>query len=510
MIPILSRDQIRALDRHAVEACLVPGLVLMENAGRGAADLVESRLEGPGQVVVVCGPGNNGGDGFVIARRLSARGHDVRVFFTSTRERLSGDAAVNHDVWVGVGGTVESVATGDLSRLEAALAGARLVVDAVLGTGLDRPVSGEIAAVIDAINDAPGIRIAIDVPSGMDANTGLPMGAAVRADETVTFAHYKLGLVTSTGAAYAGKVTVVDIGIPASLASAVGESGRVLEASDVASWLPRRSVSAHKGSAGRIVAFAGSHGKSGAALLVARGALRAGAGLVTLCAFPETADALDQRVLEEMTSRIDEANLTGSIDAQLNSADAVVVGPGFGLDARARSVVEHVVLSHDGPVVVDADALTLYAGRLEGISLARGPRILTPHPGEMGKLLGTSTESVEADRFGAVQRAVELSRAVVLLKGARTLIGAPGFLPLVNPSGSPVLATAGSGDVLSGIVAALLPATGDALRAASAGAFVHGRAGELWAEIHGADRGLIAREIADGIPRVLAELVRGP
>jgi ADP-dependent NAD(P)H-hydrate dehydratase / NAD(P)H-hydrate epimerase len=509
VIPVLSREQVRDVDRHAVEACHVPSIVLMENAGRGAAELVLRRLEHrPGLVAIVCGAGNNGGDGFVVARRLAIAGAAVRVLFTSSRERLKGDALVNHDAWLGVGGATVAVTEAQLDRLEEQLRGASIVVDALLGTGLDREVTGFLAGVIDRVNRAPGLRIALDVPSGLDANTGCPLGVAVRADETATFAALKLGLVTSVGADHAGSVTVVDIGIPPSAGTAVGTSARQLERADVASWLTPRALSAHKGTAGRVLAIAGSPGKTGAALLVARGALRAGAGLVTLCTFPEAADALDRRVLEEMTARLDPARLEASLAPHLGAADAVVVGPGLGLDARARAVVDHVMAAYPGPVLVDADALTHLAGRLAELRSAKGRLVLTPHPGEMSRLLGVTTREVEADRFRALAEAVELSRAVVLLKGARTLVGAPGELPVVNPSGTPALATAGSGDVLSGVSGALLAALGEPFHAACAAAFVHGLAGEAWASRHGGDRGLLAHEIADAVPGVLAGLTR--
>jgi NAD(P)H-hydrate epimerase len=253
-----------------------------------------------------------------------------------------------------------------------------------------------------------------------------------------------------------------------------------------------------------VAVVAGSPGKTGAALLSARGALRAGAGLVTICTFPEAADALDARVIEEMTSRIDPANVERSLDDALRAADVVVVGPGLGLGADARRVVDHVLRS-SLVKVVDADALTLLGGRLGELKSAKGSIVLTPHPGEMARLLASTTAEVESDRFGAVARAVSLSGAVVLLKGARTLVGAPGVQTAANPSGTPALATAGSGDVLAGVLAALAVEL-DPFHAACAAAYVHGASGERWSNARGQDRGLLAHEIADGVPAILAEL----
>lgn len=512
MIPVLSRDQIRALDACAADECHVPGTILMENAGRGAAEAIERLLEQSGvrgHVLVLCGPGNNGGDGFVVARRLVVRGHRVRVVLTAQAERLKGDARTNHDAWTGLGGAVTEIPSdAELARLDGELDGAAVVVDALLGTGLDRDVEGRLRTIIERINATDVLRVALDIPSGLHADTGKVLGVAVRAHATITFAHLKLGLLASTGAEHAGHVEVADIGVPASLANRVGHAATVVEAEDVARAIGPRPLATHKGSAGRVIAVAGSAGKTGAALLVARGALRAGAGLVSICTSPEAADSLDRRVLEEMTLRIDPARVEASLDEHLDGAAAVAIGPGVGLDERARQVVDHVVLDWDGVKVVDADALTHFGGRAAELAKAAGRLILTPHPGEMGRLLGKSAAQVEADRFGALARAVELTQAVVLLKGAHTLIGAPGELAVVNSSGTPALATAGAGDVLGGITLALA-CTLAPHQAAWCAAWVHGAAAEAWADETGSDRGLLAHEVADRVPGVLAGLASG-
>lgn len=500
----------RELDRHAIEVCSVPSLVLMENAGANAASLLIAELEDPeAEIVVVAGPGNNGGDGFVVARHLLGESLRVEVFLLGDPARLKGDAKANHDAWRGLGGRTTVIAddaavlalSARLERLTASDA----VVDALYGTGLDRPLEGLSAAVVEALNAAPARRFALDIPSGLDANTGAVLGVAVRADTTVTFGHLKLGLLTPRGAELSGELHVVDIGVPGELHREIGHDAFVIEASDVGDLLAPRSVAAHKGSAGHVFAVAGSAGKTGAALLVARGALRGGAGLATICTFPDAADALDHRVLEEMTARIDPDDVGGSLERELARADVVAMGPGLGLDERARRVVEHVIGKRTGPVVVDADAISQFAGRAADLSRAAGSLILTPHPGELARLLGCSTEEVEADRFGALARAVELTRAVVLLKGARTLVGAPGQVPLVCMAGTPALATGGAGDVLTGMIAAYARVLEPRL-AAIVGAFVHARAAERWAEAGGADRGLLAHEVADRVPEVAARL----
>jgi len=511
VIPVLSREQIREFDRHAIESCRVPSVVLMENAGRNAAAVVLEHASGktPSRVLVVAGLGNNGGDGFVVARHALVAGASVEVWLAGDPERLRGDAKANHDAWSGLGGRVSRVedAAGvdALAAALAQLASEDVIVDALLGTGLDRPVEGLLADVISAVNAARAEIVSLDVPSGLDANTGAALGVCVRAKKTVTFAHPKLGLLTPVGSALAGELRVVDIGVPGELEREVGASAYCVDGADVAGWLTPRSRAAHKGNAGHVFALAGSPGKTGAALLVARGALRAGAGLATLCTFADAAAAIDRRVLEEMTARIDPDAIEASLDAQLERADVLVLGPGFGTDDRAKRAIDHVVQTFDGPIVLDADALTLHVGRLGELKSAKGALILTPHPAELGRLLGTSAAEVEQDRFSAVVRAASESGAVVLLKGVYTLVAAPGEPVWVNTTGTPALATAGAGDVLSGVIAALavsLPAR----RAASAGAHVHGLAAERWSRASGSDRGLLAHEVADQIPHALAAL----
>jgi ADP-dependent NAD(P)H-hydrate dehydratase / NAD(P)H-hydrate epimerase len=510
MTPILSRDEMRELDRAAIEEGHVPSLVLMENAGRGAAEIIERVFGDKKRVVIVCGAGNNGGDGFVVGRRLLARGFQVRALLIADVKRLRGDALENYKAYVGVGGSSTTVSEDALGPLDDALRDAQCIVDAIFGTGLDREIGGLERNAIERINAAKAPCVSLDLPSGLDADTGVPRGAVVRAELTVTFAHKKRALRTPLGETLAGRVEVVDIGIPSTLAERVGYGAAELEASDAAlAVVPRTSLS-HKGSSGRVLVVAGSPGKIGAALLSAHGALRGGAGLVTIAAQPAAVSALEQRVLEAMTARIDPNAVEPSLTELLENTDVVAIGPGLGHDDVARNIVNFVVLEWQGTVVVDADAVTHFKGRASDLSRAKGKLILTPHPGEMARLLAISgSEFIEADRFAALATAVEQTRATVLLKGAATLVGAPGQKIAVNPTGHPVLATGGSGDVLTGVIAAL--ATGsEPFRAACAGAYLHGMAGSIAAREHGLDRGVLAHEIADQVPRALAALSAEP
>lgn len=441
----------------------------------------------------------------MVARRLLEADVGVQTFLAVPVEKLKGDAAANYRELLAVGGSVVPLVEGEVAPLESALAEAGLVVDALLGTGLDREVTGFLARVIEVLNAARVRRLALDVPSGLHADTGRVLGVAVRADRTVTFAHPKLGLCTPRGSAHAGRVDVLDIGVPSD-PSATGFSAELVEGRDVASLLKPRATTLHKSSAGRVLVAAGSPGKVGAALLAAHGAQRAGAGLVTIATSPAAADALDGRVLEAMTARIDPLAIETSLPRLLEPCDAAVVGPGLGLDERARRIVDAIVLGWQGIKVLDADGISLFAGRASELASAR-QLVLTPHAGELGRLLGVPYEEVEMDRLAAVARAVELTRAVVILKGRFSIIGAPGVMPLLNPTGGPVLATGGTGDVLSGIIAAL--ACQLAPRdAAYAGVFLHGASADAWASDHGADRGMLAHELADLLPTTIGKLLQ--
>lgn len=500
----------RAFDKYASETAGVKSLLLMENAGRGAAEVIlEHFKDALERCVVLCGSGNNGGDGFVLARHLALHGVRVTTFLAADPDRLGGDAKVQLDAWVQSGGANVVVAKeGEVARVLDALFYADVAVDALLGTGLQRPVSGLMEALVCALNDVSVPTVSLDIPSGIDADTGQVLGAAVHADFTTTFAHPKPGLYAGAAVDFTGPVHGVHIGADPGFWSEVGASSFLLEGSDVALRLPPRSRSVHKRQVGKVLVVAGSPGKTGAALLAASGAHRAGAGLVTVACWPEVAVSLGARVLETMTVSLREDDLSGSLKPALLDADAVVVGPGLGLDARARELVEAVLRLWDGPLVMDADAISHFEGRADELQEAAADVLLTPHAGELSRLLGESADRIEADRFKAVRSASALTSAVVLLKGPHTLIAAPGEDTLVNTTGTQVLATGGSGDVLGGVIAALSASGVEPRWAAAMGAWLHGRAGELWQEEH-ADRGLLAGELGELIACAVREACAG-
>ncbi len=501
---IFTREQMRAYDAFAIEACAVPGVVLMENAGRGAANVIsEQGTFGP--VIVVCGTGNNGGDGLVVARHLLARGIYAEVVLLGAPGSVRGDAKLNLDALVGLGGRVTVVDDDDLESLDDLLETATLIVDAIFGTGLSRALQGRFAAAVEAINDCDAVCIALDIPSGIDADTGQILGVAVRADATVAFGHHKAGLFQSAGITHAGKVLLMDLGIPdAAIVQEVGYSATLIDPDDVLGTLGKRAADSHKYRAGSVLVVAGSEGKLGAALLVARGVLRGGAGVATIGTWPSTAAALSARVDEAMTLALDPQDLDASLARAYARRAAVALGPGLGTDASARKLCETVAIGFEGPAVIDADAITCFAGRAKELRKAKGPRVLTPHAGELARLLGTTSEEIEAHRFAAARAASEETGCCVVLKGAHSVIAGEGPLQ-VCAEGHAALGTAGSGDVLTGVMAAMmcqLPAT----EAACAAVLLHARTAEQWVARTGADRGMLAGEIADGIPAAIASL----
>ena len=503
MIPILDARRMRAADAAAIRGG-VPSLTLMENAARSlAAELVAS-LPLASKIVVACGPGNNGGDGLAAARLLARRGLSVSVFTLRDPDSYQGDAAENARRAREAG--IDLVALED-SRGRRAFARAMrdsdAVVDALFGTGLTRALSGGAAKAVAAINAAQRPVVAADLPSGLSADTGERIGPAVRAGWTVAFAAYKHPHVFFPARDLCGRVVVADIGIPERSLSPRRPAFEAAGADDLEAWLPRRPGDSHKGDFGRLAIVAGSRGKAGAAALAARGALRAGAGLVTVFCPASVEPIIVSALPEAMTRPMPEEDGALAEEAaerflsESRSFDAAAIGPGLGTAPETVAAVERI-LSANLPIVCDADALNAFAGRPRALA-RRQPSVLTPHPGEAGRLLGASTASIQRDRPGAVRRLARATRAVVILKGASTLI-AQGSGPIaVNPTGSPLMATAGSGDVLTGATGAFLARGIPAEHAAVAAAYLHGLAGEILAETLG-DSGLLAGELADSLP----------
>ena len=510
---VLSAAEMRALDARTIEAG-TPGRVLMERAGRAAARAAGTMLrKRTGVVVVACGRGNNGGDGFVVARLLRARGRRVEVWLLGAADAVRGDAAEMLARWRRAGGRIRPIENeGALQAFGARCRDAAVVVDALFGTGLNGPLEGIALGAVEAINAATVPILAIDLPSGLSADTGRPLGTAVRASVTVTFGLAKIGLCLPPGDEYAGELRIADIGLLPLPSGVEAERVDMLEAPLVGALLPRRARTAHKGTFGHVLVIAGSRGKLGAGLLASEGAGRGGAGLTTLAVPASLQPLAEARVPEVMTAAIDDdgSGMAGApqpeaLSALLQGATVVVCGPGLGQADGPRALLEALLRTVTVPMVIDADGLNAVAGtRL--LAQHRGPVVLTPHPGEMARLLGRSTAEVQADRIAAARGLAVADDVVVVLKGAGTVIAAPDGRCAVSLSGNPGLASGGSGDVLAGVTGAMLAQGLAPFDAACFAAFVHGRAADAVVARRGGTAGFLARDLLAELPTAIAAL----
>jgi NAD(P)H-hydrate epimerase len=508
----MTRGQIREYDRIAVDEVGMPGAVLMENAGAGAARIAARMAGARGCVAVMAGPGNNGGDGFVIARHLLNAGFDVRTFLAVPGDGIAGDAALNLALLRSMGAPI--VEAGDPASpdgLADALRSSALVVDALLGTGVSRDVEGRIGELIDAINGAGAKVLAVDIPSGLDADSGSPWGKAVRADETATFGHIKRGLLLYPGAALAGPLTVVPIGAPAFVSGRAGWDGILLDETRVRPLLPRRSPDSHKGTYGHLLVLAGSLGKTGAATMTSRAAMRAGAGLVTIATCANAQPIIEANCTEVMVEAVldrQDAPLTEKTlrraEALVEGKAAVALGPGLSTAPGISALALKILQTLEVPAVVDADGLNILASDPTAAGRISAPMVFTPHPGEMARLINRSAPAVQADRVGVAREAAKWHKVVVVLKGAHTVIAAPDGRVFINPTGNPGMASGGMGDVLTGVIGGLLSQGLEPLEAALLGTYLHGHAADDAASRTGMPS-LLASDVIDALPGILKE-----
>ncbi len=497
LAPLFDAAGQRALDEWAIGECGIPGIELMERAGIGLAESV-AELVPAGRIVIVCGKGNNGGDGLVVARALRERGRHVDVLLLAAPAELRGDAGSNLQRLPG-----PPPAPFDSARLR----GAAGIVDAIFGTGFAgtprEPAAGAIDAIAAAADGAT--VIACDVPSGIDASTGEIQGAAVPAAATVTFHAAKPGLWIAPGKTYAGEVRVVDIGIPA---GAPGDPVVGLIEDRVTDAIPRRGHESTKFAAGSLLLCGGSIGLTGAPSLAAEAAMRAGAGYVTACVAESLSPIFESRLLEVMTAPLPDRNgviakaAVAVVLERSGRADALVLGPGLGRDRESVDFARDLAAGAELPLLLDADGLNAHAGKLPTLAQRSAPTVLTPHAGELGRLLGVESAEVQARRLHRVLEAAARAGAIVVLKGDDTLVADPAGRVAVNRGGASALATAGTGDVLSGVIGAYLAKGMDPFHAACAGVFVHAAAGRLAAREIGTE-GVIASDVIRLLPRVL-------
>ncbi|MGH7856737.1 MAG: NAD(P)H-hydrate dehydratase [Candidatus Binatia bacterium] len=512
---VVTAAEMREIDRLSIEEYGIAGDVLMERAGTGAVAVLRERF--PRQlrdgVVLVAGKGNNGGDAFVMARHLRRRRVRCEVFLAGQRSEISGDAARNLKRLERGGGRVREIDREGLPALAAAIAKSGIVVDGLYGTGLRGPLGERAQAIIETMNLAPGPIVAVDIPSGLDADRGVELGGAVQATLTVTFVFPKVGLLSFPGAGLAGEIAVVDIGVAPEAVERVRPRQRLLGPESVSTAIPTRAPDSHKGTYGHVLVIAGSRGKSGAAVLAGRAALRAGAGLATIAspagalggalgAAPELmTEPLPGRDGAWAFSRSESASLLHALDGKTS----VVYGPGIGATPATRTMTEWLLAECPLPMVIDADGLNCLAGQVGWLASRRAPTILTPHPGEMARLIGGATADVQNDRPGSARRLAGEYGVVVVLKGARTVIATPEGLVALSPTGNPGMASGGMGDALSGILGALLAQGLAADEAAAAGVFWHGHAADRVAARRG-EAGLLATDVIEELPPALREL----
>jgi ADP-dependent NAD(P)H-hydrate dehydratase / NAD(P)H-hydrate epimerase len=514
---ILNAAQMRDADRHTIEEIGIPSLVLMENAGRQVVAAIEAAFESrlDGRVAVLCGRGNNGGDGFVVARTLLQRGIDAAVFVIGSVAEIRGDARTNLDILGRLGVTVVEINDEQTWELHfSEIARCSLIVDAIFGTGLRSGVAGMLETVIADVNAADIPIVSVDLPSGMSADTPHLVGDCIDASLTVTLAAPKLPLVLPPGEAYAGDVVIADIGIPHEVIDAVeGRYVELLTPEQLRGHIAPRAADSHKGDFGRLTIAAGSSGKTGAAYLAAMGALRSGAGLVTI-ATPASCLSIVASMGPEfmMLGLPDDCGMVSpaAVDRLLEEThDVVACGPGLGRSAGVAEFVRAVLDRATCPIVLDADAITVLAddpGRLAG-SEERNV-IITPHPGEMARLIGASVSDVQANRLEVATDFATTHRVHVVLKGHRTVIATPEGRVFINPTGNPGMATGGTGDVLTGMIAAWLAQLLDAEAACRLAVFLHGAAGDL-AEGREGQTAMTATDLLDHLGEALTALVRG-
>jgi ADP-dependent NAD(P)H-hydrate dehydratase / NAD(P)H-hydrate epimerase len=497
--PLYDASQMRAIDRWAIDEQGVASLELMDRAGEGVARLVEEVVP-DGPVAVVCGKGNNGGDGLVVARLLRQAAREVTVICLGEAGELSPDARANLERLPG-----EPVLRLGSTDAHTALDGAAAVVDAVLGTGFEGAPRGAAAEAIEAIDAAAAQTISVDVPSGVDASNGVVAGGAVHAVATATFHAGKVGLWVHPGKARAGAVVAVDIGIPrgAPVGSQSGLiDGRVLDV------LPRRLAASTKFTSGHVVVVGGSTGLMGAPAMASLAAMRAGAGYVTACVPASERQVLDAQLMETMTRALPDergALSPGGVEpvlAALERADSLALGPGFGRDPGSAEFARELVSRSAVPTVVDADGLNAHAGRLADLAGRSAATVLTPHAGELARLLQGESADVGSERLACARQAAATAGAVVVLKGDDTLVVDPDGRVAISRGDCPALATAGTGDVLTGAIAALLAQGLDAFTAAAAGVWLHAEAGREAARVQGSAEGVVATDVIAALPRV--------
>ena len=526
---VVTAAEMRQIDQDTIEGIGIPGIVLMETAGSAIVRAIEQHYPTCQRIGIIAGKGNNGGDGIVIARQLAHTERDVYLFLASPPDSFTGEAQTNLQIAKNLGLRIEEILTAealeshtsrDTNTSSNHIKSCELLVDAIFGTGLRGAVRDPIAILINAINRLPTPILSVDLPSGLDADTGHPLGTCVQADRTVTIGLPKRGLLMHPGAELAGKLEVVDIGFPEQVVGTQDIKVNWTTATQAVQWMPQRPPSSHKGSYGRVLVVAGSTGMTGAAALASEAALRAGAGLVTL-AIPKHLNPILEGLLPEvMTLPVPETD-AGSLAVSATptilefaekTRSILAIGPGLSQHPETVSLVHQLIHENrqqglDLRIVIDADGLNALSQDRKTLSLLNNETVLTPHPGEMARLTSTSVPTLEKDRISTAQQFASEHGVTLVFKGAPTVTSDPNGNLWINSTGNPGMATGGMGDVLTGVIAGLMAQDIPSKSAAVLGVYLHGLAGDIAAERAGM-HGLIASDVLKAVPQVVYSLTQ--
>jgi NAD(P)H-hydrate epimerase len=513
---LVTAAEMQEMDRRTIEMHAIPGLELMEAAGQGAAVVLLTQFGDQVEdgVSIICGKGNNGGDGFVIARELAAKDIKVTVYLLATSDAVKGDAAANlkrlEDLKIPV---IEVPDEDSFVAYQSEIAQSGLLVDAILGTGLTSDVRGFFKVVIEFINRTGLPIFAVDIPSGLNSDTGQPCGTTTRAQGTATFGLAKIGHYSYPGPDYTGTLEIIDIGIPDEVVKAVAPKQHLLSSERLSTYFQPRASDAHKGKTGHLLVVAGSTGKTGAAAMTALSAMRAGAGLVTLGLAESLNPIVAPLILEVMTAPLPRCQggiladtACDEILALADGKSCLAIGPGIGQAPQTRSLVENVINQIDIPMVIDADGLNNIVGQTGLLKKLKAPAVLTPHPGEMARLIESTPAAIQQNRLSyARDFAVDFGVHLVL-KGAATVIAHPDGTAFINPTGNPGMASGGMGDVLTGVLAGLITQGFSPKEAAHAAVYLHGAAADTLANTMG-PIGYLAGDVMNAIPAEIKTIV---
>ncbi|MBT3311897.1 MAG: NAD(P)H-hydrate dehydratase [Desulfobacterales bacterium] len=509
---IVTADEMQEMDRQTIEDFGIPGRVLMENAGRAAAQVFLDKFSPfDKNVGIIAGRGNNGGDGFVIARYLYENNINVTVYLLSRKELVSGDAEANLNLLSGLDIEVLEIPDNE-SFIEnrMSIIHQHILIDSIFGTGLNSDVKGFYREFIEFINSLKRRVFAVDIPSGLNSDTGQPCGTCIKAEATVTFGHPKIGHFLLPGAEYSGELEIIDIGIPGHITKNAKPSHHLLTPEVINSYFKPRPLESHKGTTGHLFVIAGSPGKTGAASLTAMSAMHVGAGLVTLGIPKSLNSVLETQVLEVMTCPLPETK-TGELSKQafedinkkLIDKKCLAIGPGIGTSEETKQLILKVINNINIPIIIDADGLNCLAGNTRILKKMNTPAILTPHPGEMARMIDCSTKAVQQDRIKHARSFAVEFNSIIVLKGARTLIAHPDGRVFINTTGNPGMASGGMGDVLTGIIAGLLTQGFTPENACHAGVYLHGKAADTLVLSKG-PFGFIASEVMKAAPEQIS------